>query len=298
MAKRAILKWSGRIAGGLLVLVLLGAASAYGVSERRGHVRFNVPEHPITVVSDEATIARGHHLATIRGCNECHASDMAGKIMIDDKAFGRLVTANLTNGRKGGVLSDRDWERAVRHGIRADSTPLDFMPSHEFTGLADDDLTAIIAWTRSLPAVTDSHPATKIGPLARALHAAGELALYPAEKVNHAASHPARVAATPDAGYGKYMAAGCMGCHGANYSGGKIVGAPPDWPEAANLTPAGLGQYSEATFIAAMRTGKRPSGTAIRPPMDVRMTGAMTDVELKAIWAFLQTLPAAETGVR
>ncbi len=298
MAKRAILKWSGRIVGGLLVLVLLGAASAYGVSERRGHVRYDVPDHPITVVSDEATIARGQHLATIRGCNECHAPDMAGKVMIDDKAFGRLVTANLTNGRKGGVLSDRDWERAVRHGIRADSTPLNFMPSHEFAGFADEDLSAIIAWTRSLPAVTDSLPDTKIGPLARALHAAGELTLYPAEKVNHASAHPARVVATPDAGYGKYMAAGCMGCHGANYSGGKIVGAPPEWPEAANLTPAGIGHYSEATFIAALRTGKRPNGTAIRPPMDVRMTGAMTDVELKAIWAFLQTLPAAETGVR
>lgn len=280
------------------MLVLLGAASAYGVSERRGHVRYNVPEHPITVVSDQATIDRGHHLATIRGCNECHAPDMAGKVMIDDKAFGRLVTANLTNGRKGGVLSDRDWERAVRHGVRADSTPLNFMPSHEFTGFADEDLAAIIAWTRSLPAVTDSLPVTKIGPLARTLHAAGELALYPAEKVNHTAAHPVRVVATADAGYGKYMAAGCMGCHGANYSGGKIVGAPPDWPEAANLTPAGIGHYSEATFIAALRTMKRPNGAAIRPPMDVRVTGAMTDVELKAIWAFLQTLPPTETGVR
>ncbi|MBK8058250.1 MAG: c-type cytochrome [Gemmatimonadetes bacterium] len=298
MAMRAILRWSGRILGGALVLVLLGAASAYGVSERRGHHKYDVPEHPLTVASDAATIARGEHLATIRGCNECHASDMAGKIMIDDKAIGRLVTTNLTNGRRGGALTDRDWERAVRHGIRRDSTPLNFMPSHEFTGLADDDLVAIVAWTRSLPAVADSLPETRIGPLGRALHTAGELVLYPAERVKHAAAHPSRVVPTPDAQYGRYVAAGCMGCHGATYSGGKISGGPPDWPPAGNLTPKGLAQYTEETFIAALRLGKRPDGSSIGLPMDVKVTGAMTDVELKATWAFLQTLPPKETGER
>ena len=298
MAKRAILRWGGRILGGALALVLLGAASAYSVSERRGHRTYDVPEHAFTVATDSATIARGQHLATIRGCNECHAPDMGGKVMVDDKAMGRLVTANLTSGRSGGTLSDRDWERAVRHGIRADSTPLNFMPSHEFTGFSDEDLGAIVAWTRSLPAVTRAFPPTHIGPLGRALHAAGELVLYPAEKIDHAAPHPVRVVPTPDAAYGRYMAAGCMGCHGANYSGGKIAGAPPDWPAAGNLTPKGLAAYSEATFIAALRGGKRPDGSMIRPPMDVRMTGALTDVELRALWAFFQSLPARETGER
>lgn len=292
------MRWGGRILGGVLVLVLLGAASAYGVSERRGHAKFDVPEHPLIVVSDSATIARGEHLATIRGCNECHAPDMGGKVMVEDPAIGRLVSTNLTNGRSGGALADRDWERAVRHGVRRDSTPLGIMPSHEFTGLSDEDLGAIIAWTRSLPPVTNTLPPMKIGPLARGLHTAGELVLYPAERIDHTAAHPVRVVPAPDAQYGKYMAAGCMGCHGATYSGGKIAGAPPEWPAAGNLTPTGMKAYGEASFIAALRTGRRPDGTAIRPPMDPKMTGVMTDVELKAIWAFLQTLPPRATGER
>ncbi len=218
MAGRAFFRWGGRILGGALVLVLLGAASAYGVSERRGHAKYDVPEHTITVVSDSATIARGAHLATIRGCNECHAPNMGGRVMVDDPAIGRLVSTNLTNGRKGGALSDRDWERAVRHGVRGDSTPLTVMPAHEFTGFADEDLAAIIGWTRSLPSVSDSLPTTRVGPLGRALHAAGELVLYPAERIDHEAVHPVRVVPAPDAPYGKYMAAGCIGCHGATYS--------------------------------------------------------------------------------
>lgn len=298
MTKRGILRWGGRILGGALVLVLLGAASAYGVSERRGHAKFDVPEHALTVVSDSATIARGEHLATIRGCNECHAPDMGGKVMLDDPAIGRLVSTNLTNGRRGGALTERDWERAVRHGVRRDSTPLAIMPSHEFTGFADEDLAAIIAWTRNLPPLNLELPSTRVGPVARALHTAGELELYPAEIVNHTATHPARIEATPDARYGAYMAAGCTGCHGATFSGGKIPGAPPEWAPAANLTPAGMHDYTEASFIATLRSGKRPDGSALRPPMDAKMTGRMTTVELRALWAYLQTLPPKEYGGR
>lgn len=297
MTKRSIVRWTGGIVGGALVLVLLGAASAYGFSSRRGHAKFNVPEHAFTVTSTPEAIERGLHIVTIRGCNECHAKNLAGSVMVDDPAFGYLVAANLTSGRRGGALTDRDWERAVRHGVRRDSTPLVFMPAHEFTGFSDEDLNAIVSYIRSVPPTIDSWKPSTIGPVARALYTAGQLILYPAEKIDHNAAHPATVVATPDASYGKYMAAGCVGCHNAAYSGGKIVGGPPDWPPAANLTPTGLGgRYDEAQFIATIRSGKKPDGTALRQPMDSKVVGVMTDTELKAIWAFLQTLPPKETG--
>ena len=35
-----------------------------------------------------------------------------------------------------------------------------------------------------------------------------------------------------------------------------------------NLTPGGpLARWTEADFVRALRTGRRPDGTAIRPPM-------------------------------
>jgi cytochrome c553 len=298
MSTRGVFRWGARIVGGGTLLVALGAGSFYGVSERRGHRRFDVPDHPIVVEATPAAVARGEHVATIRGCNDCHAFTMGGRTIIDDPAIGRLTSTNLTNGRPGGPLSDRDWERAVRHGVRRDSTPLALMPAHEYTGISDEDLAAIIAWTRSLPPVDADLAPTRIGPLARALHTAGEFVLYPAEHVPHAAPHPVRVDPAPDARYGAYLATGCKGCHGPNYSGGKIAGAPPDWLPAANLTPAGLDGYTEERFMRTLRTGVRPNGTPLRPPMASKAWSELTDVELRALWAFLRTLPPAATGDR
>ena len=104
--------------------------------------------------------------------------------------------------------------------------------------------------------------------------------------------------ATP--AYGRYVAISCSGCHGSNYSGGKIEIGPPDWPPAANLTPDPSGRLSgwtQADFIATLRTGHRPDGSALNPVMP-RAFAQMDDVELKALWSFFRTLPPVPTGVR
>lgn len=70
---------------------------------------------------------------------------------------------------------------------------------------------------------------------------------------------------------------------------------------ASNLTPdaaTGLGtRYTEATFIATMRTGKKPNGTAIMPPMPSEVYQNMTDEDLKAIFAYLKTIPPIRNAV-
>jgi cytochrome c553 len=65
----------------------------------------------------------------------------------------------------------------------------------------------------------------------------------------------------------------------------------------ANLTPdtnTGLrsGVWSEELFIKALRTGKH-MGTArdILPPMPWPMIGQLSDDDLKAIWAYLGSIP-------
>jgi mono/diheme cytochrome c family protein len=70
---------------------------------------------------------------------------------------------------------------------------------------------------------------------------------------------------------------------------------------ASNLTPdpaTGIGtRYNEATFIATMRTGKKPNGTAIMPPMPSEVYQNMTDADLRAIFAYLRTLPPIRNAV-
>jgi cytochrome c553 len=63
---------------------------------------------------------------------------------------------------------------------------------------------------------------------------------------------------------------------------------------ASNLTPdptTGIGKrYNETSFVATMRTGKKPNGTPVMPPMPAEVYQNMTDDDLKAIWAYLQTV--------
>ncbi|QQR73706.1 MAG: diheme cytochrome c-553 [Holophagales bacterium] len=69
---------------------------------------------------------------------------------------------------------------------------------------------------------------------------------------------------------------------------------------AANLTPdeaTGLGSWTEAQFISAMRTGRHlGNGRPILPPMPWQGLAHMTDADLKAIFAYLRSVPAIQNA--
>ena len=71
---------------------------------------------------------------------------------------------------------------------------------------------------------------------------------------------------------------------------------------AANLTPdgeTGIGRrYDEKKFIQTIRTGKKPEGEPLLPPMPWPNYARMTDEDLKSIYAFLQTLKPVKNFVR
>ena len=156
ITKRAVLRWTLRIAGGLVALIVLVVAAVYTISEFRFRKRYEVPSHTIVATADSATAARGEHIVKSRGCMACHGKNLVGKVEMEDPMFGRLAGPNLTNGGRGAELSDADWERAVRHGVKRDGTPLFIMPAFEHTGLSDEDIGAIAAYARSLPTIAGS----------------------------------------------------------------------------------------------------------------------------------------------
>ena len=296
---RSIGRWAARILGALVMLLVVAVGIVYAASERRFRKHFEIPTHLFSVPTDSAGIARGEHVATIRGCTACHGVGLVGHVEVEDPMLGRLAGPNLTNGGRGAALTDADWERAVRHGVRRDGAPLLIMPAFEHTGMSDEDLGALIAYARSLPGAHHLPPPSKAGPVLRGLFAAGMVLLLSAEEIDHAKPHPQHVDAEPTAGYGNYLAAMCKGCHGPQLSGGKIPGGPPDWKPAANITPGGnIGRWSEAEFITALRTGRRPDGSTIDPQMPWQNFGKMNDTELRAIYAYLRTQPVREYGNR
>lgn len=70
---------------------------------------------------------------------------------------------------------------------------------------------------------------------------------------------------------------------------------------AANLTPdpqTGTGLWTEDVFIKAMRTGLHMgAGRPILPPMPWNFVAMMSDDELKAIFAYLHSLPPIKNAV-
>ncbi len=248
-------------------------------------------------------LARGAHLAgPIAKCADCHGDDLGGKIIADDPAIGLLSAPNITGGR-GGVTADfamADWDLVIRHGVRPDSTALVLMPSDDYAPMTDADLVALVSYIRQLPPVDrEMPPRSELHMVGRGLLVAGKLPLLSAERIDHSAP-PATARPGATAEYGAYLAdiGGCRGCHGPQLSGGPIPGMPPDTPPAANITPTGIGQFSEADFFRAMRDGLRPDGTKISDVMPVRFTRQMTDDETIALYLYLRNVAPRPFGGR
>jgi hypothetical protein len=70
---------------------------------------------------------------------------------------------------------------------------------------------------------------------------------------------------------------------------------------AANLTPdqnTGLGIWTEDMFMKTLRTGRHMGASReILPPMPWFNYGEMTDADLKAVYAYLRTIPPVHNRV-
>lgn len=290
---KRVLRWFGIGLGALFGVALLALAAVYAITELRLSRTIAGVGEPVVVSADPALIAEGRRLVVARGCVDCHGQQMGGSVFVDDPLLGRFSAPNLTGG-EGGVAAfydDADFERAIRHGVGHDGRPLVIMPSHEYYPLSDADVGAMIAFLRSAPPVDNQLPSSSVGPLGRILGLAGAFVLIPVDAIDEG-----RGRTSPPPGetveFGQYLAGTCTGCHGHDYRGGPspVPGGHP----VANLTTHeadGIGAWSEADFIRAMREGVRPDGTAIDPAMPWINLGKMSDTELRALYKFLRTLP-------
>ena len=60
-----------------------------------------------------------------------------------------------------------------------------------------------------------------------------------------------------------------------------------------NITPdseTGIGKWTEAEIVTALRNGTRPDGTLIGPPMPIRFYRQLSDRDAAAIAAYLRSL--------
>ena len=161
-----------------------------------------------------------------------------GRVMVDASNGLHVRTANITPGGVTVGYAERDWVRAIRHGVNPDGRPIIYMPSEDFNRLTGADLAGLFAYLRSLQPAAPNVAEIHLPPLVKVAYAFN-LMLDAAEKIDHNVppSRPVEVAVSVE--HGEYVAKTCIGCHGSGCSGGKIPGTPPGWPPAARIAVRG-----------------------------------------------------------
>jgi mono/diheme cytochrome c family protein len=103
----------------------------------------------------------------------------------------------------------------------------------------------------------------------------------------------------------------CGNCHtprgpdgplpGMALAGGLELSLPGFVAYAPNITPdqeTGIGGWTDAEIITAIREGKRPDGSIIGPPMPIGMYRGLSDGDVKAIVAYLRQVTPVRNEVQ
>ena len=113
---------------------------------------------------------------------------------------------------------------------------------------------------------------------------------------------------------GRYLVevvAHCGNCHasrgpdgaplaGRGLAGGFVVEEPGMRAVAPNITPdaeTGIGSWTDAQVIAAIREGVRPDGSIIGPPMPIGLYRGLSNRDVAAMAAYLRTVPPVHNAV-
>ena len=102
------------------------------------------------------------------GCGNCHTPmgpegpmagmDLAGTLILDQEGI-KAYSANITPGGRVAQWSDAELAKAIREGIRPDGSVIGPpMPFALYRHISDDDLAAIVAYLRTVPAVDHEVP--------------------------------------------------------------------------------------------------------------------------------------------
>lgn len=252
-------------------------------------------------------VERGEYLVTgPAGCGNCHTPFGPQGPLMEQALGGRLVekteaftayAPNITPAGRIADWSDEELARAIREGIRPDGSLIGPpMPFAMYRGLSDEDLAAMVAYLRTVPAVDHEVPKSVYN-----------IPLPPAY------GPPVESVSAPERGvtaeYGEYLAgpiAHCMECHSPMGPQGPMLGpdhlgqggfefhGPWGTIAAPNITSGedGLADYSDAELKEMITKGVRPDGSEMFPPMPYGYLARMTGDDLDAIVLYLRDLPA------
>jgi mono/diheme cytochrome c family protein len=262
--------------------------------------------HAQSLEDDSALVARGEYLARAADCMPCHTSakakPYAGGLALNTP-FGLLYSVNITSDPTTGIgrWTYAQFQNALRNGIRADGAYLyPAMPFDAYTKIRDEDLKALWAYVRRIPAVNAPNPENQLAfpfSIRLGLLAWRELFFTPTEFKPTAGK-------SAEWNRGAYLVEAlghCTDCHsprnilGAVKGKAQFVGAEIDGFYAPEITSAALAKsWTKDTLVQFLKTGSVPQKTSVFGPMAevVRNSLAeLTDSDLAAMATFLLDSP-------
>lgn len=263
------LKWSLVAAIVAVAFAVLVPAIVWLRSEAVIERRYPLPSTTAAAVDQAKAVNRGEHLIAITGCSDCHGADLEGR----DMAKGTLLPLRSSNLRLlAHSMTDEEFERVLRTGIRADSTSTWAMPAMDYTYMSEDDIVSIISFLRTLKAEGAPAPPPEFDMPARFAIARGDIEPI-AERLEES---PSSLDLGPRYDGGRYLARiACGDCHGTDLSGTSEV---PDL--------AAVAHYSRSEFFALMHAGRAPGGKLL-PAMAKPRFRALYDYEIDALYDYL-----------
>lgn len=299
-----------------VIVLLIGIAALYNSTAAIPTYEVNAPD--ISIELDSTRIARGAKI--VKGtCTFCHqgtGDQLDGRLLVDDPAFGKIYSSNITQDKNVGIGSYTDGElvHLFRTGIKRNgklAAPMMARMPH----LSDEDVYSIIAYLRSdAPALRPSstaQPEPALGFVGKALF---RLVFKPLEMPKTPIDHPN----TADlVAYGKYLATDameCANCHSASFetynvvhpeqsegyfAGGNLVEAPGMGrllsPNITMHPEKGIGKMTVEEFVQTVKYRQHRTGRELNPIMP--NYGSYSEEDIKAIWAYLKTVPISDNDV-
>jgi cytochrome c553 len=303
-AKNRWLRWIGTLHSGLLTLIPAALLILAMIGFYKLNKRYNNPVAEVQVGGTADQITRGEQLANI--CMSCHSQNnqlpLSGSnfaVKFDFPPIGTLYAPNLTPAGEIKDWTDGEVIRAIREGIHKNGRSLLVMPSATMRNLSDEDVQALVAYLRSQPAMGNPTPETQFNILG---------AIFMNISDFRVAQQPVGHVTAPTPGtpaYGKYLVdiLGCRDCHGDQLQG-KVENGRPGPPPGPNLTLI-VPHWTDSEFMNLFNTGTLPGGSKVpiltlksgfsSPSMPwTEFQAATTDDELKAMYAYLHSLPSVE----
>ena len=271
---------------------------------------------PAAAQPSAAEIARGKYVFGATGGCGCHSAPKqpvnAGGRRFDG-AFGTVYSTNLSADKETGLggWTDDQLITAIRLGRRPDGGRL--VPVHPFltfNGMAQEDLRALVAYLRTLPAVKRKTEPKKLVPLFESVGLPLWLKAFAITET------PPPRAPTTGAARGEYLVrvvGHCGECHTPRTmtmatDNGRFLAGNPKGPEDSvvpNITPdkdTGL-TWTEEQIVEYLATGNKPDGDVAGGLMGEVIQGTtagykdMTKADLLAIARYLKSVPAVRNKV-